>query len=552
MPADPPQPTPDTVPTPVRERREWALHTDRDHGDAPMVEVRVTATFTAPSGAASVIEGFWDGDGTWRVRFNPGETGAWRYRIAAVPPDPDLAREGTFTVVPAETDRQRRGFLRSTPERAWGFADEAGEPVFLFGDTTYHLFAMAHMGEEAFAQVEAFLARRAAQGFNLLRIRVPVSRFHHPDGYSDWQVNPVWPWGGSEQMPRFDQVNLAYFRTVDAVMARCEELGIGVELIVEAWGNEFPFNSRHIFTAEWEEIWFCYLIARYDAFRSLAIWQLQNEYEYYPNGDWNYPGATRICDRWAIRIGHLVRDLAPHGHIVAVHNGPVMPSFGERFRSDPAVIDTVMFQTWGTTGEADGWLAAGIEEVIAASLGDWPGSAVLAEWGYEFAEDLPPIMLGHRWCGPDHTRRGAWRGVFSGLGIVHGFHYSWGPYMVLDRDQPGMADLLQVRILVERLGIVRDGLRPAPDLVAGEDDRRGYTPRALASDDRERVAIYLPAGGSVTVAPEVFPSNARWRWIDPRTGEESLAVPVRSRTFVAPAGEDADPAHPADWLLVLE
>jgi hypothetical protein len=91
--------------------------------------------------------------------------------------------------------------------------------------------------------------------------------------------------------------------------------------------------------------------------------------------------------------------------------------------------------------------------------------------------------------------------------------------------------------------------------VSGEDGRRGYTPRALASDDRERVAIYLPAGGSVTVAPEAFPSNARWRWIDPRTGEDSLAVPVRSRTFVAPAGDDADDhihSYPADWLLVLE
>ncbi|MGB3329142.1 MAG: putative collagen-binding domain-containing protein, partial [Thermomicrobiales bacterium] len=251
-------------------------------------------------------------------------------------------------------------------------------------------------------------------------------------------------------------------------------------------------------------------------------------------------------------VGHLVRSLAPHGHIVAIHNGPVRPSFGVRFRSDPAVINTVMFQTWGTTGEQDGWLAAGIEEVIAASLGDWQGSAVLSEWGYEFAEDLPPIMLGHRWCGPDHTRRGAWRGVFSGLGIVHGFHFSWGPYMVLDRDQPGMADLLQVRTLVERIGLVRETMRPAPELVQGDDGQgTGYAPRALASEDRERVAIYLPAGGSVTVSSEVFPSNARWTWIDPRTGDETLAIPARKRTFIAPVGDDDDPSRPADWLLVL-
>jgi hypothetical protein len=87
--------------------------------------------------------------------------------------------------------------------------------------------------------------------------------------------------------------------------------------------------------------------------------------------------------------------------------------------------------------------------------------------------------------------------------------------------------------------------------VTGDDDRRGYTPRALASDDRERVVIYLPAGGTVTVSPEASPSNARWRWIDPRTGVETLALPAQKRTFVAPSGDD-DPARPSDWLLVRD
>ena len=138
------------------------------------------------------------------------------------------------------TPREARGFLRATPDQGFGFTYENGDPVFLFGDTVYNLFGMAHCGGD----VEGFLRRRKQQGFNILRIRVPVSPFHHPDGYSDWQTRRTWAWGGSEQEPMFDRFNLDYFATVDRVVQLCEDLDIGIEMIMEGWGFEFPFNHR--------------------------------------------------------------------------------------------------------------------------------------------------------------------------------------------------------------------------------------------------------------------------------------------------------------------
>ncbi|MGB3306874.1 MAG: DUF4038 domain-containing protein [Thermomicrobiales bacterium] len=438
-----------------------------------------------------------------------------------------------------------RGFLRSTPAEAWGFRFESGEPAFIFGDTVYHLFGMAHNSEEGGTAVRAFMERRAGQGFNLLRIRLPVSRFHHPDGHNVWQTKSLWPWGGSEQMPRFDRFNLEYFRTVDLVMQWADEFGIGIEMIMEAWGNEFPFNNRSVFTAEWEELWVRYLIARYDAFSSVHIWTLHNEYEYYPNGDWHY-SADGVADRWAMRVGHLVRRFAPHGHVIAIHNGPVQPSFGKRFASDATVIDTVMFQTWGTTSEREGWLAAGIENGIAQGLGDWPGSAVFSEWGYEFNPDLPPVMLGHRWCGPQHTRRGAWRGAFSGLGIIHGFENSWGPFQVLDEDQPGVAYLLHLRRFFTEL-VNFACLRPVTGLATSADTREGYRPLALATPERDLVAVYLPAGGEISLHTERAPAHASW--FDPRTGELFDAALPEDGPIAVPGGEEN--GHPADWVLLL-
>ncbi|HEY63536.1 MAG TPA: DUF5060 domain-containing protein [Caldilineae bacterium] len=525
---------------PYRSVHEWTVQSERAY-ENPFTDVRVDATFTAPSGRTFTIPGFYDGEHTWRVRFNPNEVGRWTYRIAAYPEDPDLHREGEFEVTP----REARGFLKATPGHAWGFHYESGEPAFILGDTTYNLFGMAHCGLD----VDSFLRRRAEQGFNLLRVRVPVSPFHPPDGYSDWQTRRTWPWGGSEQSPRFDRFNLDYFHTVDQVVRQAEELGLGFEMIMEAWGFEFPFNSRNIFVPEWEELWMRYLIARYDAFNCVYFWTLMNEYEYYPNGNWHY---KPVADRWAMRMGRWVKGVAQHGHIVSVHNGPREPVFARRFAADPGAIDAILFQEWGTRDRENGWLAAGIEEQIERSLAGWWGSAVFAEYGYERNPELPLGFPYHEFCDPEHTRRGAWRGAFCALGIIHGFENSWGPFAVLDRDQPGLAYLLHLRrFFTEMVPFHR--MRPAPELIAPGAYAPGRRPLALATEDREVVAAYLPVGGAVELT---LPTGKRYqaRWFDPRTGDLQAAGMSEAdgrRRFVAPPGQD-EQGHPWDWVLVAD
>ncbi|KPK65553.1 MAG: hypothetical protein AMK73_02695 [Planctomycetes bacterium SM23_32] len=526
-------------PTQLRRREigQWGLTASRDYG-LPFVDVDVEGTFAGPSGREFIVPGFYDGDRTWRVRFSPGEAGRWSYRIASRPDDAGLTAEGAFQVTPS----QGRGFLRPTPGRAWGFHFESGEPVLVFGDTTYNLFGMAHCG----GPVEQFLERRAGQGINVLRVRLPVSPFHGPDGYSDWQTRRTWPWGGSEQSPQFDRFNLDYFRTVDRVLETCERLGMGLEMVMEAWGFEFPFSRRDEFVAEWELLWLRYLIARYDAYASVWFWTLMNEYEYYPNGDWRYQGP--LSDLWATRIGRWVKRTAPHGHVVSVHNGPGDPPFAERFRKDPGAVDHVMFQTWGTTDEKRGWLAAGIEEAVAKSLAGWRGTAVLAEYGYERDPELDVRFPGHLHCDVDHTRRGGWRSLFCGLGVIHGWEHSWGPWMILERDQEGMPQFLLMRRFFREV-VPFDAVRPAPGLVRGEYEW-GRRPSALASEGRDLVAVYLPTGGRVELD---LPAEAGYaaQWFDTRTGGMSNAEPAGGKGALAFVGPEGGGDRPWDWVLVL-
>jgi hypothetical protein len=279
----------------LRSVAEWSLVSSTAYSN-PFGDLIVEGMFTSPGGAVSRMPAYYDGNGTWRLRFSPNEAGTWHVRVATRPLDVDLCWEGELAVKAAPV----RGFLRSTPGQHWGLTYESGDPAFILGDTTYNLFGMAHCGYD----VEGFMRRRAQQGFNLLRVRLPVSPFHPPEGYSSWQTRRTWPWGGSEQSPLFDRFDLDYFRTVDRVVALAEDLGLGLEMIMEAWGFEFPFSHRDVFVPEWEELWMRYLVARYDAYSCVAIWTLQNEYEYYPDGDWRY---NPVADRWAIAHGALAQ-----------------------------------------------------------------------------------------------------------------------------------------------------------------------------------------------------------------------------------------------------
>lgn len=517
-----------------RQVGQWSMTSATEY-DNPFGDVVVEGIFESPTGQRVVMPAFYDGEGTWRVRFSPNAVGEWDFHLVSRPADPDLTAEGSFGVVPSLA----RGYLRATPGQAWGFRYESGEPVMIMGDTTYNLFGMAHCG----ADVEGFMRRRAAQGINLLRVRVPVSPFHPPEGYSAWQTRRTWPWGGSEQKPVFDRFDLDYFHTVDRVVAQAEALGLGLEMIMEAWGFEYPFNRRDVFVPEWEELWMRYLVARYDAYSCVYFWTPMNEYEFYPDGDWRH---NPVADRWAMRISRWLKAVAPHGHIVSMHNGPRMPRFADRFRQDLEAVDAIMFQEWGARDAELGWLAADIEDRIAASLQGWPGSAVFAEWGYERNEAFPLLIPSHAYCDAEHTRRGAWRGAMCALGIIHGFENSWGPFLLLEKDQDGLAHLLTLRRFFHEIAPFYR-LRPAAELLVTEGEAaRGTRPLALATPERDQVVVYLPVGGSVALA--VTPEQYSSQLFNPVTGDLEPCY-AEAQVFAAPATLHA--GHPQDWALVL-
>ena len=247
-----------------------------------------------------------------------------------------------------------------------------------------------------------------------------------------------------------------------------------------------------------------------------------------------------------LRVGKYVKQIAPHGHPIAVHNGPRQPPFAERFRYAPGVIDMIMFQTWGTRGKDDAWLAAGIEDEISASMKGWNDSFVLAEYGYERNPELELRVPIHEHLDPEHTRRGAWRGAFSAAGIIHGWENTWGPWWIPEKDQEGIKYLLILRKFFTEI-VKFHRFRPVTGII-DKPERYGHgeKPLGMASIDEDAFLIYSPVGKSFTVRipkPESYKSF----WFNPRTGEIGEAVGVLSQGSIR-----FDTADREDWVLIMK
>src|SRR3569833_967611 len=50
--------------------------------EKPNQQCTLHATIVFPSGATNVVDGFWDGGKTWRVRFSPDQLGYWTYHTS--------------------------------------------------------------------------------------------------------------------------------------------------------------------------------------------------------------------------------------------------------------------------------------------------------------------------------------------------------------------------------------------------------------------------------------------------------------------------------------
>ncbi|MEM2129822.1 MAG: DUF5060 domain-containing protein, partial [Candidatus Bathyarchaeia archaeon] len=60
----------------------------------PFIDIVIDCEFVSPSNKKYVMPCFYDGNGTWKVRFSPNEVGEWSYKTIMAPKDLSLDASG--------------------------------------------------------------------------------------------------------------------------------------------------------------------------------------------------------------------------------------------------------------------------------------------------------------------------------------------------------------------------------------------------------------------------------------------------------------------------
>jgi hypothetical protein len=174
------------------------------------------------------------------------------------------------------------------------FVDQDGKPFFYLGDTCWRLFQRLNREE-----VEEYLQDRAAKGFTVIQAYVLRGLGKkHPDGNSSLlDATPL-----VDRDPT--RPNEAYFKTVDYVVNRANELGLVMGLVTaKSWHvNRHP---EKVFDEKNAYVFGKFLGARYK----------DNAVMWYPGGD-SPPGRDEAA--W-VAMARGLKDGSGGRHLVSYH-----------------------------------------------------------------------------------------------------------------------------------------------------------------------------------------------------------------------------------------
>jgi hypothetical protein len=263
-------------------------------GGNPFMDVEFGAVFTYKHRKIDV-DGFYDGDGVYRVRFMPDVEGEWTYTTRSSSADLD-GKTGAFTCEPPSAGNHGPVGVHNT----YHFQYADGTPYFQVGTTCY---VWNHQGEALEAQT---LKTLAAAPFNKMRMCVFPKHYtynqNEPD-YYPYEGTPLTDWD-------FTRFNPAHFRHLEQRVQDLMDLGIEADIIVfhpyDRWGfAEMP--------PEADDHYLRYLVARLAAFRNVW-WSLANEFD--------FMGAKSESD-WD-RFFQIIQAHDPYQRLRSVHNGRLM------------------------------------------------------------------------------------------------------------------------------------------------------------------------------------------------------------------------------------
>ena len=259
----------------------------------PFQEVVLTATFTNGNMKAD-IEGFYDGNGQYKIRFMPAVEGKWTYLTQSNQKVLN-GKKGEFICTPPSIHNHGPVQVKDTFFLA--YAD--GKPHHSFGTTCY---GWVHQGDS----LASLTLQTLSEGyFNKMRMCI------FPKDYN-WNKNEplLYPFEGKPLKDwDYSRFNPTYFRNIEKRITQLDSMGIEADLIVfhpyDRWGYQNLDRDT-------ENRYIKYIIARFAAFKNVW-WSMANEYDFM---------KSKKMDDWQHYIKFFA-DNDPYQRLSGIHNGSV-------------------------------------------------------------------------------------------------------------------------------------------------------------------------------------------------------------------------------------
>ena len=347
--------------------------------------VKLTAKFTGKD-TTYVVNGFYDGDNTFKIRFMPEKTGTWNY-ITSSNVKQLNNQKGSFECIPASGDNH--GIVRVSNIYNFKYAD--GKQYYPVGTTAY---AWNHMGKQL---QEMTLRSLKNSGFNKVRMCV------FPKDYNLVKEEPeIYPFNstGIEKGPdgkerkawNLTTFNTEFFRVLEKKIDELNKLGIEADLILfhpydkGRWGfDSLPMevNLKYIE----------YIVARLASFHNVW-WSISNE--------WNFV-KYKTHDDW-IALSKAVSETDPYHHLESIHGGTAKYfEYWLPWYTHVSIQDEAPVMHWGAAAILRN---AYYKPVIFDEVG-YEGN-LASRWGRYSGEEMTYLM---------------WMGVIGGTYVTHGEAY---------------------------------------------------------------------------------------------------------------------------------
>ena len=456
--------------------------------------VMFSAEVTGPNGIRLTVPGFFDGEGTWKVRIAPNREGMWSLRTTSTHPDLDN-RRASFSCTP-NNSRAVHGGLGIDPEHPSQFMYEDGTRFLPMGYECDWLWAL-DSGDPQLKTIDPFLDTIAAHGFNFIILNAfayDTSWRKGKTGEGDYGPPPMYAWEGSNEKPDHSRFNLAYWRHYDRVMDALHRRGIVAHILIRVYNKQvnWPENGSPA-----DDMYYRWLLARYAAYSNVT-WDLAKEANYEKDLEYK-TGRLRY-----------IRANDPYHRLLTVHD--------DHATYDSGAYDDLL--DYRSDQQHTDW-----RKVMLAHLQQHAWPIINTEFGYECGLGGVNDKTYNVAQLPEEVCRRAWE-VYTagGFGAYYYTYTAWD--VIRPRDMPpGYKYFKHLRSFFESTSYWK--LKPAEGIASD-----GY---CLADAGREYV-IFLNSAAPVTLALQGL-TGFMGEWYQPFTGARMAAGTIANGpTQVIPPG----------------